>query len=79
LSRLAGAGRAFAPTYIARAGRDEPGLNLAVDRFIQEAVAKKATLDFSNHAEGQHGFDVMDDNERTREIIRRTLEFIKTS
>ncbi len=29
-----------------------------------------ATLDFSNHAEGQHGFDVLDDNARTREIIR---------
>ena len=77
LHRLEGAHGAFAPIFIARAGRDEPGLNVAVDRFIQEAVARKATLDFSNHTEGQHGFDVLDDNERTREIISRTLEFIK--
>jgi acetyl esterase/lipase len=77
ISRLKGADRAFAPIFIARAGRDEPGLNVAVDRFIQEALSKKATLDFSNHAEGQHGFDVLDDNERTREVIRQTLEFIK--
>ncbi|HVG21096.1 MAG TPA: alpha/beta hydrolase [Blastocatellia bacterium] len=77
ISRLKGAVRAFAPIYIARAGRDEPGLNIAVDRFIQEAMSRKATLDFSNHAEGQHGFDVLNDDERTREIIRRTLEFIK--
>jgi len=75
--RLRGEGKAFAPVFIARAGRDEPGLNVAVDNFIQEALSKKATLDFSNHAEGQHGFDVLDDNERTREIIKRTLEFIK--
>ena len=75
--RLEGASKAFAPIFIARAGRDEPDLNVAVDRFIQAAVSRKATLDFSNHAEGQHGFDVLDDNERTREIIRRTLEFIK--
>ena len=75
--RLAGASKAFAPIFIARAGRDEPGLNVAVDSFIQEAVSRKATLDFSNHAEGQHGFDVLDNNERTREIIKRTLEFIK--
>ena len=75
--RLKGASRTFAPIFIARAGRDEPGLNVAVDSFIQVAVSKKATLDFSNHAEGQHGFDVLDDNERTREIIKRTLEFIK--
>jgi poly(3-hydroxybutyrate) depolymerase len=74
---LEGAGGAFAPIFIARAGRDEPDLNIAVDRFIQQALSRKATLDFSNHAEGQHGFDVLDDNDRTREIIRRTLEFIK--
>lgn len=75
--RLSASGRPFAPIFIARAGRDEPGLNIAVDRFVQEAVSRKATLDFSNHAEGQHGFDVLDDNERTREIIRRILEFIR--
>jgi acetyl esterase/lipase len=75
--RLEAEGRRLAPLFIARAGRDEPGLNVAVDSFIQKALAKKATLDFSNHAEGQHGFDVLDDNERTREIIKRTLEFVR--
>lgn len=74
---LEGAGGAFAPIFVARAGRDEPDLNVGVDRFIQQALSRKATLDVSNHAEGQHGFDVLDDNDRTREIIRRTLEFIK--
>lgn len=77
INRLEGAGRTFAPIFIARAGREEPGLNVAVDSFIQKALSRKATLDFSNHPEGQHGFDVLDDNRRTREIIRRTLEFIK--
>jgi acetyl esterase/lipase len=76
--RLDGANRKYAPIFIARAGRDEPGLNVAVDSFIQKAMSGKATLDLSNHAEGKHGFDVLDDNERTREIIKRTLEFIKT-
>jgi acetyl esterase/lipase len=74
---LEGARATFAPIFVARAGRDEPDLNVAVDRFIQQALFRKATLDFSNHAEGQHGFDVLDDNDRTREIIKRTLEFIK--
>ena len=75
--RLEGAGKTFAPVFIARAGREEPGLNVAVDSFIQRALSRKATLDFSNHPEGQHAFDVLDDNPRTREIIIRTLEFIK--
>jgi hypothetical protein len=30
-----------------------------------------------NHATGRHGFDVEDDNERSREIIKRTLDFIR--
>lgn len=77
LHRLKQAPKTYAPIFIARAGRDEPDLNAAVDSFVQEALSKKATLDLSNHAEGQHGFDVLDDNERTREIIKRTLEFIK--
>ncbi len=64
--------------FIARAGREEPGINDVLDSFMKEALAKKATLDFSNHATGQHGFDVLDNDERSREIIKRTLEFIKT-
>jgi acetyl esterase/lipase len=77
LNRLRGAKGAFAPIFIARAGREEPALNVAVDRFVQEAMTKNATLDLSNHAEGRHGFDTLDDLERTREIIKRTWEFIK--
>jgi acetyl esterase/lipase len=77
LHRLGGTAKAFAPIFIARAGREEAALNVAVDRFIQQAMTKNATLDFSNHPEGQHGFDTLDDKERTREIIKRTLEFIK--
>ncbi len=65
------------PMFVARAGLDVD-LNGGVDRFVQAAVAKNAAIDFSNHPTGQHGFDVLDDNERTREIIKRTLEFIKT-
>ena len=77
LASLKRASPRVAPIFIARAGKDEADLNADVDRFIQEALSRKATLDFSNHAEGQHGFDVLDNNERTREIIKRTIEFIK--
>ncbi len=65
--------------FIARAGREEPGINDALDSFIKEALAKKLTLDFSNHATGQHGFDVLDNDDRSREIIKRTLEFVKAN
>jgi hypothetical protein len=29
------------------------------------------------HAQGRHGFDVLNEDDRSREIIRRTLEFVK--
>jgi hypothetical protein len=31
-----------------------------------------------NHAQGQHGFDVLDDNETSREIIARAIAFART-
>jgi acetyl esterase/lipase len=76
LHNLSGSKNRLPPMFVARAGLDAD-LNGGVDRFVQTAVAKNASLDFSNHPTGQHGFDVLDDNERTREIIKRTLEFIK--
>jgi acetyl esterase/lipase len=68
----------IAPMLIARAGLDSPGLNGGVDRFVQEALSKNASLDLCNHPTGHHGFDILDDNDRSREIIRRTIEFIRT-
>jgi acetyl esterase/lipase len=65
------------PIFVARAGRDDPSLNSGVDRFIQETLGKNVTIDVSNHAEGRHAFDVLDDNARTREIIKRTIDFLR--
>jgi len=65
------------PTFIARAGRDQPMFNQAIDLFVSEALAGNASLDLYNHAEGQHSFDMLDDNERSREIISRALAFVQ--
>ena len=34
------------------------------------------SLDLLNYAEGQHGFDILDDTERSRSIIQQTLAFM---
>lgn len=66
------------PMFIARAGRDEvPTMNDSIDRFIQKAIDKNISLNFANHPNGVHGFDNQNDDERSREIIRKVLEFIK--
>jgi acetyl esterase/lipase len=68
----------FPPVLIARAGKDGAAINTSVEAFTRAAWAKGVTLDVLNHPNGQHGFDVMDDEDRSREVIRRTVDFLKT-
>ncbi|HYY56949.1 MAG TPA: alpha/beta hydrolase [Pyrinomonadaceae bacterium] len=65
------------PMLVVRAGLDNPVLNNAVDLFIQEAINKNIRIDFYNYPDGHHAFDIFDDKERTREIIRNTFQFIR--
>jgi acetyl esterase/lipase len=67
------------PMLIARAGQDDPFLNGTVDAFVAEALRQNAPLELLNHPEGRHGFDILDDDARSREIIARTLAFLKTN
>ena len=66
------------PIFIARAGLDDKELNDGIDRFVQVALSRNLTVEMVNHATGHHAFDIEDNNDRSREIIKRTIEFIKT-
>ena len=66
------------PLFIARATIDNAYLNDGLDTFVKEAIEKNVPLTFMNHTTGMHGFDVFNDDERSREIIKATLEFMKT-
>jgi len=66
------------PIFLARAGRDAiPFLNESVDRFVAEALRRNVVLDFVNHAVGEHGFDIVTRDERSRDIIAQTLRFVR--
>ena len=65
------------PLFVACAGLDAPELNASIERLVTAALANNVNLMLMNHATGHHGFDIIDDDERTREIIHATLEFIK--
>jgi hypothetical protein len=65
------------PLFIARAGRDEPGLNDTLDRFIPHALSANLPITLANHATGPHAFDVLDDNETSCEIVRQILAFLR--
>jgi dienelactone hydrolase len=68
----------IAPLFIARAGRDEvPTMDDPIDRFVADALAKNVPLTVMNHPEGPHGFDNRKNDDRSREIIRAALTFMK--
>ena len=73
-----GAQRHRHPRLLARAGLDHPLLNAYIERLLRGAIAKNVSIDFMNHPTGHHAFDILDDNARSREIIRATVEFLKT-
>jgi acetyl esterase/lipase len=66
------------PLFIGRAGRDEvPTMDDSIDRFVHEALAKNAAVTLANHPQGVHSFDNQNDDERSREIIRNAIAFMK--
>ena len=64
------------PLLVARAGLDNEQLNESIDAFVNAAWEKDLPVELFDHSEGHHGFDVVDDDERSREIIAETLAFL---
>lgn len=65
------------PMLIVRAGQDRPVINDSIDQFTAEAIRRNIPIEFINHPDGRHGFDVRDDNATSRAIIRTALEFVR--
>ena len=65
--------------FLARAGHDEvPTMLDSIDRFAAKALSANIPITLMNHPQGVHGFDNQTDDDRSREIIRAAVEFIKT-
>lgn len=79
ISYLQGDTSAMIPLFVARAGQDEvPMMNDSIDRFLTAATEANAPLTYMNHPFGEHGFDNQNDDDRSREIIRAALAFLRT-
>ncbi|MCP4902679.1 MAG: hypothetical protein GY906_37425 [bacterium] len=66
------------PLFVVRSGLDEmPNLNKSIDRFLAQALAANLPVTLINHASAPHAFDLFDDTEVSREIIRRILAYLK--
>lgn len=67
-----------APIFIGRAGADHIAtLNDSIDRFVAQALANNVSITVANHPAGVHGFDNQNDDERSREIIRMAIDFMR--
>ena len=66
------------PLFIARAGQDDfPHLNETMDRFVAKALAANLPVTLVNHPTAPHAFDLMQDSETSREIVRQILAFLR--
>ncbi len=70
---------AASPLFIVQAGLDDPGANATIDRFYSQARSLGAKVELVRHPSGHHGFDVLDDDNTSRKIIRRNLIFYEDS
>ena len=66
------------PTLFVRAGLDTPGLNRALDALIARALAANAPVSVVGYGAGAHGFELVNDNVLTREIIDQVLSFLRS-
>lgn len=64
------------PVFLARAGLDTQMINDSIDAWARQAVAIETPLTLVNYPNGLHGFDLRNDTAESREIIRRTLDFL---
>lgn len=75
---VAASGDSLPRIVVARAGRDFKPLNRALDQFLAAAIDANAPVDLMNHPQGEHAFNVLNDDKRSREIIRRSLEIVRS-
>jgi hypothetical protein len=65
------------PLFLVRAGQEQfPHLNESIDRFVAKALMLNRPMTVVNHPSGVHSFDLLQDNERSRGIIRQILSFL---
>jgi dienelactone hydrolase len=64
------------PVLIAKAGLDSLFINESIDNWVTAALAIDAPVTLMTYPEGVHAFDLRNETEEAREIIRRTLDFL---
>jgi dienelactone hydrolase len=69
---------AIPPLFIAKAGLDRPGINDSIDAFVTRAAELGASVELEAHPDGRHAFDILDDDDRSREVVDASVEFMRS-
>lgn len=65
------------PILMVRAGLDRPPVNRTMTELVALAANQNAPLTLLNYPGGHHAFEVVDDEDMTREVIDSTIAFVK--
>tara|TARA_B110000444_G_scaffold247983_1_gene271319 strand:- start:1123 stop:1911 length:789 start_codon:yes stop_codon:yes gene_type:complete len=66
------------PILIIRVGKDEFAfLNESIDSFEEEAIARNSPVSVIRYPEGVHAFDRLDDSQRSIEMIKLCVGFLR--
>ena len=65
------------PVLYVRAGLDRPPVNRRIGELVALAITQNAPVTLLNHPSGHHAFEMVDDDEATRDVIERTIDFVK--
>ena len=66
------------PLLIARAGADAtPGVNASIDRFARYAESRALDVEIVEHPTGPHAFDVLEESDTSRAVIRRVVDYLR--
>jgi dienelactone hydrolase len=65
------------PILMVRAGLDRPPVNRAMTDLVSLAANQNAPVTLLNYPGGHHAFEIVDDEDATREVIDSTIDFVK--
>lgn len=67
------------PTLVVRAGLDAQFLNINIESFVDQSFRQDARLEFVNYVNGIHAFDIYNNTDESKDIIKRTVDFLKNN
>lgn len=67
----------FPPVLVVRAGSDSQVLNDSIAAFMRESLSRNAPVTLINYPQGDHGFEVLNDTEETRSVLRQSFAWLR--